>query len=194
MTILVDLLWSENCWRRNEAAFPGTPGCVAVVYPTSAISARQVNESNHRSNLSRRILCNIMNIRPHAPPKLDLPKSNKTVRVRAIDTTTNLVCDSFAFVQPVIPLHKNLNLKTMCFLIEHESLNQKQSVLFDCGARKDYWNGSPQTQRMIGGHVPGLRVDMGVDEVLEKSGFDLKSLSIYSPVTVLSWYYSLNNE
>ncbi|KAL4777077.1 beta-lactamase-like protein [Aspergillus nidulans var. acristatus] len=46
------------------------------------------------------------------------------VRVRAIDTTTNMVYG-----------HQHLTLKTFCFLIEHERLGRK--VLFDCGARKD---------------------------------------------------------
>ncbi len=121
-----------------------------------------------------------MDVRPHSPPQLDLPKSSQTVCVRAIDTTTNMVCDSFAFVQPEIPLHKKFNFKTMCFLIEHKNHDKTQNILFDCGARKDFWNGSPQTKRMIGGHVPGLQVDMGVDEVLENGGFDLKSLSMLS--------------
>ena len=59
-------------------------------------------------------------------------------------------------------------------MIENKSQNKR--VLFDCGARKDFWNGPPSTMRMIAGHVPGLKVDKGVDEILTDSGFDLNRL------------------
>ncbi|KIL89306.1 hypothetical protein FAVG1_07700 [Fusarium avenaceum] len=108
---------------------------------------------------------------------LKLPHSNSTVRVHAIDTTTRMVCDARAFVQPAIAGHDKLNFKTMCFLIEHDDpVSGKEYVLFDCGSRKDFWNGSPQTQRMIGGHVPAVDVEFGVDEILTKGGFDLQQL------------------
>ncbi|KAH6964659.1 beta-lactamase-like protein [Fusarium avenaceum] len=108
---------------------------------------------------------------------LKLPHSNSTVRVHAIDTTTRMVCDARAFVQPAIAGHDKLNFKTMCFLIEHDDpVFGKEYVLFDCGSRKDFWNGSPQTQRMIGGHVPAVDVEFGVDEILTKGGFELQRL------------------
>jgi hypothetical protein len=116
-------------------------------------------------------------IKPLPSPHLHLPASSKTVRVRAIDTTTRMVCDARAFVQPPIAGHEKLNFKTMCFLLEHTTTSGPEYVLFDCGSRKDFWNGSPQTQRMIGGHVPAVQIDKGVDEILTSTGFNLQDLS-----------------
>ncbi|CAG9946968.1 unnamed protein product [Clonostachys rosea f. rosea IK726] len=109
-------------------------------------------------------------------PALELPNSQKIVRVRAIDTTTRMACDARAFVQPQIKGHEKLNFKTMCFLIEHEGKSVTEHILFDCGSRTDFWNGSPQTQRMIGGHVPAVDIKYGVDEILTQGGFDLADL------------------
>ncbi|EMD96768.1 hypothetical protein COCC4DRAFT_24734 [Bipolaris maydis ATCC 48331] len=103
-----------------------------------------------------------------------IPDSNSTVRVRAIDTTTTMVCDSSAFIRPVIQGHERLNFKTMCFLVENESKSRR--ILFDCGGRKDFWNASPNTRNMIGTYVPSLRVEKGVDEILTEVGFDLQSI------------------
>lgn len=118
-------------------------------------------------------------LKPIPAPHLNLPTSSNTVCVRAIDTTARLVCDARAFVQPGIVGHEKLNMKTMCFLLEHKNeQGDTEHVLFDCGSRKDFWNGSPQTQRMIGGHVPAVEIDYGVDEILTRSGFDLANLSM----------------
>ncbi|KAM6510428.1 hypothetical protein FSOLCH5_010868 [Fusarium solani] len=112
------------------------------------------------------------NIKSKPAPDLELPSSTRTVRVRAIDTTTQMACDAHAFVQPQIKGHEKLNFKTMCFLIEHEG----EHILFDCGSRKDFWNGSPHTQSMIGGHVPAVEIKYGVDEILTMRGFNLHDL------------------
>ncbi|KAH6678771.1 beta-lactamase-like protein [Plectosphaerella plurivora] len=110
------------------------------------------------------------------PPDLLPPPhpDDAVVTVRAIDTTTHLVCDATAFVQPPIAGHDRLSMRTLCFLLEHHRPGhaKPELVLFDCGARKDYWAGSPQTCRMIGGHVPSLEVDAGVDEILSRGGVD----------------------
>ena len=107
---------------------------------------------------------------------MELPVSSKTVRVQAIDTTTRMSCDANAFVQPQIKNHERLNFKTLCFLLEHDG----EFILFDCGSRKDFWNSSPQTSKMIGSHVPGLEIKSGVDEILVNQGFDLDNLSMIS--------------
>ncbi|KAH6970719.1 beta-lactamase-like protein [Ilyonectria sp. MPI-CAGE-AT-0026] len=113
---------------------------------------------------------------PLPAPSLNLPPSSAIVRVQAIDTTTRMVCDARAFVDPPISGHEKLNFKTMCFLVEHMTSAGPEYVLFDCGSRKDFWNGSPQTKRMIGGHVPAVHIDKGVDEILTCAGFDLADL------------------
>lgn len=120
---------------------------------------------------------------PLPAPSLNLPPSSATVRVQAIDTTTRMVCDARAFVEPPIFGHEKLNFQTMCFLVEHMTSAGPEYVLFDCGSRKDFWNGSPQTKRMIGGHVPAVHIEKGVDEILTCAGFDLADLSIYPHVT-----------
>lgn len=121
---------------------------------------------------------------PTAPPDLAIPESQHTVRVRAIDTTTRLVCDAHAFVEPPIAGHEKINMKTMCFLLEREGPDGLERVLFDCGSRKEYWEGSPQACRMIGGHVPSLEVEFGVDEILSKGGVPLQSLGKVQPYII----------
>ncbi|KAF5617821.1 metallo-beta-lactamase superfamily [Fusarium sp. NRRL 25303] len=111
-------------------------------------------------------------IEPRKAPVLELPTSSKTIRVKAIDTTTRMACDSRAFVQPQIKNHDRLDFRTLCFLLEHDG----EYVLFDCGARKDFWNSSPHTSEMIGAHVPSLEVESGVDEILVGHGYELDNL------------------
>ncbi|THZ66441.1 hypothetical protein D6C85_08125 [Aureobasidium pullulans] len=99
---------------------------------------------------------------------LQLPSGATTVRVRAIDTTTNMMCNASAFIEPVLKGHEQLNFKTMCFLVENEALNKR--IL------KDFWNTSLHTREMIGGYVSCLKVEKGVDEILVDSNFDLDTL------------------
>lgn len=113
-------------------------------------------------------------IPPVEAPLLQIPPSDSIVRVQAIDTTTNLWCDSSAFVRPIIPGHEHLNLTTLCFLLENKAKNK--FLLFDAGARKDFWNGPPRMKKMVGGHTAGLSIEKGVDELLVDSGFDLRKL------------------
>ena len=70
-------------------------------------------------------------------------------------------------------LEPSLKHKTLCFLIEIKA--QNKSILFDFGARKDFWNRPPTAKSTIDGHVSRLTVDKGVDETLTDSGFDFKT-------------------
>lgn len=123
---------------------------------------------------------NTVDLTPQQPPQVALPPSAHTVRVRAIDTESKLVCNANAFVQPPVKGHEKLNLTTMCFLIEHEGPAGTANVLFDCGLRKDFWNTTPNIQRKIGTFVPGIEVTRGVDEILTENGFDLSKLSMFA--------------
>lgn len=116
-------------------------------------------------------------ITPLSPPQVLLPASARTVRVRAIDSESKLVCDADAFVQPTIKGHEKLNFTTICFLIEHAGPDGTEHVLFDCGPPKDYWNAAPNLARQIGCFVPGVEVHRSVDEILTDQGFDLVNLS-----------------
>ena len=106
---------------------------------------------------------------------VEIPKSSNTVRVRMFDTTTNMVVNAGAFVEPVLPGHEHFNLSTVGFLIEHEELGKK--VVFDLGAKKDFWNYAPLTRDLIPKVCTGLKVDRNASEILQDAGIDLPSIS-----------------
>lgn len=64
----------------------------------------------------------------------------------------------------------------MAFLITHQGSGKK--ILFDAGARKDYWNYSPMiTERFATGvNVKGMRVRQGIHEVLGGAGVQLDKI------------------
>ncbi|KAL3422832.1 metallo-beta-lactamase superfamily protein [Phlyctema vagabunda] len=109
-------------------------------------------------------------------PRLSLPCSDSVVDVQAIDTTLQLYVKSVNFLDPVIPGHEIYNCPAMAFLITNSSTGKQ--VLFDAGARKDYWNYSPLVREKFekGVNVQGLRVDKGVDEILDSAGIELETL------------------
>ncbi|KAJ5465923.1 beta-lactamase-like protein [Penicillium desertorum] len=107
---------------------------------------------------------------------IKIPTSDHCIRVRAVNTTTRMVCDARAFVEPVIKHHTKLNLPTLCFLLERQTNDGPRYTLYDCGARKDFWNGSPMAKSMISNHISGLEVEKGVEEVLLENGIDLGKL------------------
>lgn len=96
--------------------------------------------------------------------------------MQALDTTLQLHVKSTNFLNPVIAGHEFYNCPTMAFLITNETTGRQ--ILFDAGARKDYWNYSPLVVGRFekGVNVNGLRVDKGVDKVLTDSGVNIKDL------------------
>lgn len=64
-------------------------------------------------------------------PSLNLPKSNSTVDVHIINTTTDLVVPAGAFVQPVQKGHETMNMPTFAFLITNKNLGK--TFMFDLG-------------------------------------------------------------
>jgi hypothetical protein len=106
-------------------------------------------------------------------PPWELLLSNNVVIVRAIDTTTNMCCNSVNLVEPDIPGNENLNLPTIAFLVEHKPSGKK--VLFDCGSRKDYWNFPPFLYQALLKAQPGLKIEKNVNEILE-GGCDLMTI------------------
>ncbi|MCJ1281185.1 hypothetical protein MMC26_000503, partial [Xylographa opegraphella] len=107
-------------------------------------------------------------------PTESIPPSTSIINIKAINTTADLLCSAEGFVTPIIPGHENLNLPTLCFLLENKSLGR--SVLFDCGSRKDFWNFPPVVKQMLRDIIPGLRVAKGVDEILKEAEYDLEKL------------------
>lgn len=109
---------------------------------------------------------------------LDLPLSDRTVRVRLVDTTTVMTVDALAFVDPVQKHHQHLNLTDVAFLIENDTTGQK--VMFDLGTRKDYWNLPPVTLQRGARILSGLKIDKDVTEVLEENGVKLDTICMLS--------------
>ncbi|KAJ5208581.1 beta-lactamase-like protein [Penicillium cf. viridicatum] len=107
---------------------------------------------------------------------VEVPPSDHCIYVRAMNTTTRMVCDAEAFVQPVIRNHTKLNFPTLCFLLERQTANGIRYILYDLGARKDFWNGTPISKSMIGKHVFSLEVEKGVQDVLRENGVDLNCI------------------
>jgi glyoxylase-like metal-dependent hydrolase (beta-lactamase superfamily II) len=102
------------------------------------------------------------------------PASNSTVRVRAIDTTTNQVADARAFIQPVHKGHEQLNLPTLAFLVENNELGKR--VLFDCGGRKDYQKYHPGVRKKMDEILFHMKVDKDLDEILVEADIALDSI------------------
>ncbi|KAI9682839.1 MAG: hypothetical protein M1820_010938, partial [Bogoriella megaspora] len=104
-----------------------------------------------------------------------IPHSTNTVKVRMFDTTTNMVVNAVSFVEPVREGHEGLSLSTVGFLIEHEGTGKK--VVFDLGAKKDFWNYAPKTRAIIPRICRGLKVDQNASEILRGAGIDLSSIT-----------------
>ncbi|KGQ05143.1 hypothetical protein BBAD15_g9601 [Beauveria bassiana D1-5] len=113
---------------------------------------------------------------PRAAPRVTLPASTSTVTVRAIDAEARMVGNAKLFVQPEIAGHEEINFTTMCFLIEHKTDAGTESILFDCGIRKDFWNAVPWALEHIGTLIADMDVGHGVDEILTEQGFNLSNL------------------
>ncbi|KAF2740282.1 Metallo-hydrolase/oxidoreductase [Polyplosphaeria fusca] len=106
--------------------------------------------------------------------KINVPDSDNTVRLRAIDAQTKMSVSAKGFVQPALTGHENLNLTSVTFLIEHAELDKR--VLFDCGARKDFENFSPRIKERLNLNVRGLKIEKDVHEVVEEAGIKLEEL------------------
>lgn len=114
-------------------------------------------------------------IQPQPLPGWQLPASNSVVTVRAIDTTTDIYCNSINFVEPNIPGNEQMSLKTLAFLLEHKNSGSK--ILFDAGSRKDFWNLPPAIYQVLVQASVGLRIEKNVSEILEEKGVSLTDIS-----------------
>ncbi|KAH8890565.1 Metallo-hydrolase/oxidoreductase [Thozetella sp. PMI_491] len=105
---------------------------------------------------------------------LVFPASENTVRVRAIDTTTNMVVNAEGFVHPVLQGLEGMNLTTMAFLVKNDRLGK--TTLFDCGGSKDFHRFSPAVRHKMDKVVAAVQIEKDVDEILQEAGIDLQSL------------------
>ncbi|CAI7607627.1 unnamed protein product [Penicillium glandicola] len=107
---------------------------------------------------------------------LSLPQSDHIVRVKMLDTTTNLTAQARVFVEPPVAGHETLNFKAFAFLIENERTGKK--VMFDLGTRKDYWNLAPAVVQEFGldSLMTGVKVDKDVAQILVEGGVSLDTI------------------
>lgn len=108
-----------------------------------------------------------------APP-INLPKSNETCDISILNTTCDLVIPPPMLVEPEVPGHQWLNLPTYSFHITHKKTGAQ--VLFDLGMRKDWENSVPHIAELVGSHLPGVRIQKDVTEILEEGGVKLKDV------------------
>lgn len=119
-------------------------------------------------------------------PSLDIPPSTSTVRVSIINTTCDILCPASNFVKPPIPGQSYLNFPIFAFLIEHAASGKK--ILFDAGARKDWWNLAKVVQGLFAEKIPGVRIGKGINEILREGGVDMRGVG---SVVWSHWHVSL---
>lgn len=107
-------------------------------------------------------------------PDLKIPASNTTVKVRIINTTSQIDgIPTASFFSPNIKGHTHLSIPAFSFLIEHPS---KKLILFDLGVRKDHENYSPRILSRLKEGGWKIAVKQGVREQLEAHGVDGKDI------------------
>ena len=115
-------------------------------------------------------------IKSFPAPALSLPptSTSNTCELWAIDTTCDIVCPSGSLVEPEVKGHEFLNLPTFAFYIHNVALNKR--ILFDNGARKDWWNAPPSMAESIR-RTAGVHVEDDVYDILDRGGVDPSSIS-----------------
>lgn len=121
---------------------------------------------------------------PVNPSPLNVPKSDSTCEVSIINTTTEITAPPSYLVEPDIPGHEWMNLPTYAFHIVH--IPTKTQLVFDLGARKDWYNSVPHIVDLISGHVPGLRVTKDTHDILADGGVDINQVS---GVILSHWHF-----
>jgi len=147
----------------NTLAMPVLAAYTSILRTLLVVQAQKLGHTINKASLA---------LIAQATSKMDFPKSDNTVRVRMIDTTSVMTISSESFVEPVQPGHEVLNVTDVAFLVEHEPSGKK--VMFDLGVRKDYWNLPAVIQKRLGAVIPSLKVDKDTSEILQENGIDLK--------------------
>ena len=110
-------------------------------------------------------------------PALNVPPSDSTVKISAIDSTLNLVgvaCD--VLWNPPIKGFDKVTCGTWSFLIEHPS---GRKLLYDLGCRKDWKNLAPalKLQDLVdNGTLDTLDIEKNVSEILTEGGVELEDI------------------
>ena len=113
-------------------------------------------------------------ITPVPAPPLNVPESSSIVDVQIINTTCYIVVPVGGMIKPTLPGQTIVNVPNYSFLIKNKSLDK--SVLFDLGGRKDWWNLSPRSVRILEEYIPGVKIGKGIHEILAEGGIELESI------------------
>ncbi|KAK3110076.1 hypothetical protein LTR53_016015 [Teratosphaeriaceae sp. CCFEE 6253] len=105
---------------------------------------------------------------PKAPPPLNIPTSDATVKVSCIDSTSRLDIPMAPFLQPDYVGHDRLLGPCFAFLIEHPS---RKPILFDLAIRKD-WDKLPSYPKWVEMEW-GIKVEKDVAEILREHDVDV---------------------
>lgn len=116
-----------------------------------------------------------MAAKPRLP--LNIPSSDVTVKVSAVDTTLRLTgIGSDQIWNPPIPGFGRFKAGTWAFLIEHPS---GRKLLYDLGLRKDWKNLSPNVglvKSFDAGIIAKIEVEKNISQILEERSVDLASI------------------
>lgn len=105
---------------------------------------------------------------------LGVPKGSETCKLSIINTTCDLTVPQSYLVEPTIKGHEWLNLPTYSFHIQHETTGKQ--ILFDIGCRKDWDQSVPHISDLLYNHVPGLRVEKNVLDILPEGNVDINDI------------------
>ncbi|XHG06573.1 Gamma-lactamase fdb1 [Aspergillus wentii] len=151
----------------SACAGGGSRGQLAVsLYPSST----PPNTGKHRLIYSHK-----WQLPGYPQPPVEIPKSQSTVDVYIIDTTSFMSgFPASSFVDPLVPGFDTMNAGSYAYLIRHPGSNTKYgTIMFDLGVRKD-WENSPEA------FVAGIKdsggcisVDKDVATLLRERGQDL---------------------
>ncbi|CAJ2513324.1 Uu.00g014430.m01.CDS01 [Anthostomella pinea] len=113
---------------------------------------------------------------PKQPPQLNIPKSDVTVKVSCVDSTSRLDLGPLGpFLQPDYTGRNKLLGPALSFLIEHP---QRKPVLFDLAIRKDF-HVLPSYPKFVEMKW-GIHVDKDVSTILKENGVDVDGGAIQS--------------
>ncbi|KAF8593885.1 putative N-acyl homoserine lactonase AttM [Ceratobasidium sp. AG-I] len=110
-----------------------------------------------------------------APPALNIPPSDVTVKVSVIDTTSRVKGPpATMFFAPLIKGFETLDCPAFSFLIEHEPSGKK--VLFDLGVAKHWKDGPPVIVNPVVKGGFEVTVEKHVSEILTEHNVSLESI------------------
>ncbi|MCJ1446849.1 MAG: hypothetical protein MMC23_007356 [Stictis urceolatum] len=120
-------------------------------------------------------MATVNGIKPSAPPELNIPPSDSTVKVSIIDSTTRIEIPAEVFLTPKIEGHDILKAPAYSFLIENVAKSQK--ILFDLGVRKDWENMAPSVVDRIKSSGWKCSVGENISDILTENHIPLSSIT-----------------